>query len=90
MAGVWYEYLWQKPFSQDYRYKCSLWVVLSDEEKSGRLNQYLNWNKMAFWEPIDEDGTIADYFKFGMLWDKSVLDAGNEKTGQPARAFYKR
>ena len=74
MTGMWYEYVWQRPFAQDYKYKCSLWVVLSDEEKSGRANQYQAWNKMVFWEPLDDQGTVADYFKFKMLWDDTAAD----------------
>ena len=40
---------------------------------------------MVFWEPLDDQGTVADYFKFKMLWDE-----GADDNSQLSRFTYKR
>ena len=78
MAGIWHEYVWERPFTQEYRYKCSLWTVISDEKKSGP-GEYVIYNKMVYWEPIDEAGTNAEYFKFRMSWDTASEEFVDEQ-----------
>ena len=68
MAGIWYEYLWERPFTQEYMYKCALWTILEDEWQSGP-GEYVIYNKMVYWEPINDDGQVAEYFKFRMTWE---------------------
>lgn len=35
MAGLWYEYVWEGEFQKHHNYKCSTWIMLSDEEENG-------------------------------------------------------
>ena len=65
MAGMWFEYVWDQGFAEDYGYECSTWLVLQDtdnyiainhmtfeeEEKEGRLEQFV-----LGWDPVTEDG----------------------------------
>ena len=55
MAGLWYEYVWDSSFAQDLAYKCSTWIVLSDEADKGP-GQYVVYNNMVShsWERNDE------------------------------------
>ena len=32
MAGMWFEYVWDEGFSDEYGYECSTWLVLDDGE----------------------------------------------------------
>ena len=45
MAGLWFEYVWDKSFQQEHEYKCSTWIVLSDEADSGP-GRYVVYNNM--------------------------------------------
>ena len=54
MAGLWFEYVWDSSFTQDYDYKCSTWIVLSDEQDNGQGN-FVIYNNMLF-PPAKEGG----------------------------------
>jgi len=47
MAGLWYEYVWDKSFDQGIGYECSTWIVLSDEADAGP-GKYQVFNNMMF------------------------------------------
>lgn len=89
MAGLWYEYVWDQSFNMGNEYKCSTWIVLSDEKESGP-GQYQVYNNMVYSEREllnEETGEMerdADFIKFKMEWD-AATDAG-----QRARAQYTR
>ena len=87
MAGLWYEYVWDASYQQQYGYQCSTWIVLNDEADSGE-GQYLVYNNMVMPNTTDEDGeleeTKADFIKFGMKWDSPT------EAGQRALAKFKR
>ena len=81
MAGLWFEYVWDQGFTQGYDYKCSTWIVLSDEVDNGKGN-FVIYNNMLF-PPAEEGGeNVQDFVKFRMQWE-TPTDAG-----QPARATY--
>ena len=83
MAGLWFEYVWDPAFAQGYDYKCSTWIVLSDENDSGP-GVYAIFNNMLF-PAAEEGGELGqDFIRFRMDWDQKT-DAG-----QKARATFKR
>ena len=45
MAGMWFEYVWDEGFSEDYGYECSTWLVLDDGKGS-----FLVYNHQQFAE----------------------------------------
>lgn len=57
MAGLWFEYAWDAGFSQGYNYKCSTWIVLSDESDNGE-GSYVIYNNMLF--PAEVEGEDHD------------------------------
>ena len=74
MAGLWFEYVWDSSFAQGYDYKCSTWIVLSDEADNGKGN-FVIYNNMLF-PPKEEGGeNVQDFVKFRMQWD-AASDAG--------------
>ena len=56
MAGLWYEYVWDSNFSQDYGYECSTWIVLNNEADAGAGN-YITYNNMLF--PLREGDEVS-------------------------------
>ena len=87
MAGLWYEYVWQPEYQQEYGYQCSTWIVLSDEAEAGP-GQYVVYNNMVFAPESDENGELSEseakFIKFGMKWDEPT------EAGQKALARFKR
>ena len=86
MAGLWFEYVWDQGFAQDYDYKCSTWIVLSDETESGE-GSYVIYNNMLF--PKEENAAAdkdheQDFIKFRMQWDAPT------EAGQKSLATYLR
>ena len=45
MAGLWYEYVWDAGYMQGYDYKCSTWIILSNENEGGQ-GVYQVYNNM--------------------------------------------
>ena len=83
MAGLWFEYVWDSGFTQGHDYKCSTWIVLSDEADHGEGN-FVIYNNMLF-PALKEDGEHEqDFVKFRMLWD------AKSEEGQRPRASYQR
>lgn len=41
MAGMWFEYVWDQGFTDDYGYQCSTWLILQDKESFVALNHML-------------------------------------------------
>ena len=83
MAGLWFEYVWDSDFSFTYDYKCSTWIVLSDEADSGP-GQYIVYNNLVF-PPAEEGGDDEhSYMKFKFEWE------GKTDAGQKAAASYTR
>merc|ERR1712012_128209 len=65
MAGLWFEYVWDSGFTQGHDYKCSTWIVLSDEADHGEGN-FVIYNNMLF-PALKEDGEHEqDFVKFRM------------------------
>ena len=88
MAGLWFEYVWDPEFATEYTYKCSTWIMLSDEETQGPGN-YVVYNNLVFPEEegvTKEEGAEDDhsYMKFNFKWEPKTDD------GQLARASYSR
>ena len=85
MAGLWFEYVWDQEFAMEYFYKCSTWIVLSDEESQGP-GSYVVYNNLIFPSESEEEGAEDDisYMKFNLKWDAKTDD------GQLARASYTR
>ena len=59
MAGLWYEYVWDASYAQDYGYKCSTWIVLSDEADKGP-GQYQVYNNMVYITKEEEEAAGDD------------------------------
>ena len=77
MAGLWYEYVWDSSFTQDHSYKCSTWIVLSDEAENGP-GQYQVYNNMVFsLAEGEETERDAEFIKFSLKWDAET-DAGHK------------
>ena len=70
MAGLWFEYVWDPSFRQNYDYQCSTWIVLSDEADNGP-GTYQIYNNMVFPPNPDDptEDTTTDFIKFGMQYD---------------------
>ena len=83
MAGLWFEYVWDEGFAQGYDYKCSTWIVLSDEEDKGPGN-YAVFNNMLFHEKAEGEESAQDFIKFRMKWDDKT------EAGHKASATFKR
>ena len=89
MAGLWYEYVWDASFQQDYEYVCSTWIVLSDEAEAGPGMYQVYNNMMKDPEGVknEETGEVekdSEFIRMTMKWD-AATDAG-----QKARAFLSR
>ena len=56
MAGLWFEYVWDAGFAQEFGYKCSTWIVLNDEADSGP-GSYVVYNNMLF--ELEKEGVDA-------------------------------
>ena len=72
MAGLWFEYVWDKGYSQMYNYKCSTWIVLSDEADSGP-GKYVVYNNMVKRIAANEDDAQegdSEFIKFNFDWDE--------------------
>ena len=56
MAGLWYEYVYDRAYMQDYDYVCSTWIVLNDEAENGP-GKYQVYNNMvnSLEEEVDEE-----------------------------------
>jgi hypothetical protein len=71
MAGLWYEYVWDQSFNMGNDYKCSTWIVLSDEKENGP-GAYQVYNNMVFSteeiinEETGEKEREAEFIKFNM------------------------
>ena len=89
MAGLWYEYVWDQSFNMGNDYKCSTWIVLSDEKENGP-GAYQVYNNMVFSteeiinEETGEKEREAEFIKFNMQWDAKT------EVGQKARANFMR
>ena len=80
MAGLWYEYVWDKEFGESYDYKCSTWIVLNDENENGD-GAYVIYNNMINKTHTDyEDSSANDFIKFRFMWDQPT-DAGQKARG---------
>ena len=75
MAGMWFEYVWDTGFTDDYGYQCSTWLVLDDG-----TGNYIVYNHMQF-EEEDKDPL---FHQFWLKWDEKT------ESGQRARAKYTR
>ena len=87
MAGLWFEYVWDKGYTQNYEYKCCTWIVLSDEADAGK-GKYVVYNNMVKRIAENEDdGREGDseFIKFGLDWD-----LGGAEGTQKARATFNR
>ena len=56
MTGLWFEYLWDKNFSDESDYKCSLWSILEDETNHLALNHI---------HDVDSDGEFGE---IALVW----------------------
>ena len=89
MAGLWYEYVWDKSYAQNYSYVCSTWIVLNDEAENGP-GKYQVYNNMvtSIEEVVDEETgnkeKPSEFIKMRMDWEPRT-DAG-----QKARAYFQR
>ena len=83
MAGLWYEYVWDSSFAQDYSYKCSTWIVLSDEADKGP-GHYQVYNNMVYATEGEDKERDAEFIKFPLHWDIET------EGGKKASASYQR
>ena len=83
MAGLWFEYVWDEGSSRGYDYKCSTWIVLSDEADEGP-GHYAIFNNMIFHPKADDAEGQQDFIRFRMKWDDKT------EAGQKARATFMR
>ena len=65
MAGLWYEYVWDYNFAQEYGYECSTWIVLNNEEEGAKGN-YVTYNNMLFPLQPEDEVSQNDFVKFTM------------------------
>ena len=71
MAGLWFEYVWDKGYQQIYDYKCSTWIVLSDEADNGP-GKYVVYNNMVKRIGENENDVQegdSEFIKFDFIWD---------------------
>ena len=83
MAGLWYEYVWDKSFAAPYDYKCSTWIVLSDEADAGP-GKYQIFNNMVKDIGTNDDDRDATFIRFSYEWD------AEQDGSQKALGTYKR
>ena len=89
MAGLWYEYVYDRSYMQNYDYVCSTWIVLNDEAENGP-GKYQVYNNMvnSLEEEADEETgekeRPSEFIKLSMNWE------GRTDAGQKARAFLMR
>ena len=89
MAGLWYEYVYERSYMQNYDYVCSTWIVLNDEAENGP-GKYQVYNNMvnSLEEEADEETgekeRPSEFIKLSMNWE------GRTDAGQKARAFLMR
>ena len=76
MAGLWFEYVWEQGYQQQYDYLCSTWIVLSDEADSGP-GRYVVYNNMVKRIGEDDDDVQegdSEFIKFNFIWDEQPED----------------
>lgn len=58
MAGLWFEYVWQSGYTDDYGYDCATWTVLADGD-----DKFVVYNHMK-WTAEEEADEKSDFIKF--------------------------
>ena len=89
MAGLWYEYVYDRSYMQNYDYVCSTWIVLNDEAENGPGKYQVYNNMVESLEEVEDEETgekerPSEFIKLSMNWE------GRTDAGQKARAFLMR
>ena len=89
MAGLWYEYVYDRSYMQNYDYVCSTWIVLNDEAENGPGKYQVYNNMVESLEEVTDEETgekerPSEFIKLSTNWE------GRTDAGQKARAFLMR